>query len=165
MDQRTSDQLTKVLALADSSHDGEAVMAVRKARELLLKKGLSFGDLAAAVASASGRAALPFSFLSTQQSQLEGQITQLRMTLNKLQAEIGVQNAHIDFWRRRATELEKALHVSNSEAQKWRKLAQETVDKLWDIGQEIHKEGEMTLSPQPSGTSPTPLERHAKARS
>ena len=140
MDQRVSDQLNKVLALADSNHDGEALVAVRKARQILSRGGLSFGDLAMAAAMPRSRINLPFSFFSDQHSHLEGQISQLRSQLNALQMEIEMQNAQVEFWRRRAHELEQNLNIRSSEVQRWRQLAQETVDKLWDIGQEIRKD-------------------------
>ena len=46
MNRQILNKLDKVLALADSDHDGEALVAVRKARQMLSNDGLSFGDLA-----------------------------------------------------------------------------------------------------------------------
>ena len=146
MDQRASEQLSKVLALADSNHDGEAIVAVRKARQLLSKGGLSFGDLALAAATPRSRINLPFSFFTAQQNQLEDQIAQLRTRLNALQMEVDLQSAQADFWRRRTAELEQSLNTRSQEVQRWRQLAQETVDKLWDIGREIRKDEFSTLA-------------------
>src|SRR5579871_4658050 len=139
MDQRLSEQLNKVLALADSSHDGEALVAIRKARQILSKDGLSFGDLAIAAAMRVRRN-MPFSFFAHSQDHLEAQIVQLRSRIDALQQESATQAGQAEFWRQRAIELEQSLNVRRSEAQRWRRLAQETVDKLWDIGREVRRD-------------------------
>ena len=139
MDHRVSEQLNKVLALADSSHDGEAVVAVRKARQILSRGGLSFGDLAMAAVSPRGRS-LSFAFPSQQRDYLEEQMAHMRAEINALQGEVDAMAEQTDFWRRRAAELEQAMNVRNLEVQRWRQLAQETVDKLWEIGREIRQD-------------------------
>jgi hypothetical protein len=48
------DKLAKVLALAGSGNDGEALAAVRRAGAMLAAEGLSFTDLAAQVREAAG---------------------------------------------------------------------------------------------------------------
>jgi len=139
MDSNASSQLEKVLALADSSHDAEAVVAVRKARQILSRDGLSFSDLARA---ATPRPVLnrAFSIFSTPQVNLDAQLIQLRQKLDDLQADMDGQSFQIEFWRRRATELEQNFHTARTEAERWRKLARETVEKLWDLGQDIKNE-------------------------
>lgn len=136
MDHRTSEQLEKVLALADSSHEGEAMVAVRKARELLSRGGLSFGDLARAASSNRSRPN-PFSFFSGPQTHLETQIVQLKQRLNDLQADMHTEKVQTEFWRQRAGELEQNLTLAWAEVQRWRQVARETVNKLWDLGQQI----------------------------
>ena len=139
MDHRVSEQLNKVLALADSSHDGEAVVAIRKARQILSRGGLSFGDLAMAAVSPRSRS-LSFSFPSQQRDYLEEQMAHMRAEINALQGEVDAMAEQTDFWRRRAAELEQAMNARNLEVQRWRQLAQETVDKLWEIGREIRQD-------------------------
>jgi len=138
MDQRISDQLDKVLAMADSSHDGEAIVAVRKARQLLSRGGLSFSDLARAVSMTRPRRA--FSLFSGQQMHVESQLVQMRQRIDDLSTEMHTQSVQLEFWRRRATELEQNASQNHLEALRWRRLAQDTVDKLWDIGQSINIE-------------------------
>jgi hypothetical protein len=148
MDQRVSDQLDKVLALADSSHDAEAVVAVRKARQMLSRDGLSFADLARA--AYKPRVSRPFSIFSGAQMHMEAQLVQLRQKLDDLQTDVQAQNFQINFWRGRATELEQNFHAARSEAERWRRLARETVEKLWDLGQGIETE-ELALKPPIAG--------------
>ncbi len=135
MNQRSTDQLDKVLALADSSHEGEAVGAVRMARQLLSRDGLSFGDLARAASNRS-RFARPLSFFSSQQVNLEAQIAPFQQQIADLQADNQSQATQIEFWRRRAFELEQQLNLSQTEAQRWKEMARETLEKLWDMGQQ-----------------------------
>ena len=48
------DKLAKILSLAGSGNDGEAVAAVRRAQALLLAEGMSFTDLGVQVREAAG---------------------------------------------------------------------------------------------------------------
>lgn len=139
MNDQTVTQLDKVLALADSNHEGEAVVAVRKARQILSRDGLCFGDLARAAATKS-RFTLPVSFFSGQQVHLEAQVARLQQQVYDLQREQQDLQTQSDFWRRRAFDLEQQLNISSADAQRWRQLARETVEKLWDIGQSIQTE-------------------------
>lgn len=145
MDQRVSDQLEKVLALADSSHDGEAIIAVRKARQMLSRDGLSFGDLARAV---KPRFSGAFSLFSGHHVHLETEVVRLRQQLQDLQAEMQTQTLQLEFWHRRANELQQNLNLSQSEVERWRQLARETAEKLWATGQTENPE-EVTLKAEP----------------
>lgn len=135
MNQRLVDQLDKVLALADSIHDGEAIGAVRMARQMLSRDGLSFGDLARAASSHRTRFSLARSLFSGQMVHLEAQIVQLQQIIHDLRGENQSLNAQIEFWRRRAFEMEQQQNISQSDAQRWKHLARETAEKLWDISQ------------------------------
>jgi hypothetical protein len=136
MDQKPSEQLDKVLALADSSHEAEAIVAVRKARQMLSRDGLSFADLAHAAMRRPGLNRV-YSIFSGPQVHLETQIIRLRQKLDDLQADLQSQAVQLEFWRRRAAELEQHFNLSQSEAERWRQLARDTVEKLWDLGQEV----------------------------
>ena len=152
MNSRLSDQLDKVLALADSNHEAEAVVAVRKAREMLERHGLSFGDLArAAVARRpANRPSGVMSFFSLTRDGGDEQIDELRQEISELQAQLTDQSLHLDFWRRRAADLEQTASHAQTEAGKWRALARETAEKLWDIGQTIQNDA----SSEPFVTEP-----------
>jgi hypothetical protein len=139
MNERANEQLDKILALADSNHDGEAVVAVRKARQMLSRDGLSFGDLARAASTRNvpvgSKSASMFSFLSGHNEHLESQVIHLRQQLEDLQAQMQTQDLQLDFWRRRATDLEQNSMQATNEAERWKKLARETADRLWEMGQ------------------------------
>jgi hypothetical protein len=142
MNQRIHEQLDKILALADSSHDGEAVVAVRKARQILTRDGLSFGDLARAASTgvSSAKSSGLFSFLSGHRDYLESQVHHLRQQVEDLQAQMQTQDLQLDFWRRRAIELEQNNSTAAAEAERWKKLAKETAERLWDVGHHLTTE-------------------------
>ncbi|MGB9151969.1 MAG: hypothetical protein WCD70_02660 [Alphaproteobacteria bacterium] len=140
MNQRIPEQLDKILALADSSHDGEAVVAVRKARQMLNRDGLSFGDLARAAAARHAKSSGLLSRLSKQPDHLETQIHHLRQQLEDLRAQMQTQDLQVGFWRRRALDLEQNALRAQGESEKWKKLASETADHLWDMGKSIGDE-------------------------
>ncbi len=137
MDDHHTEQLDKILALADSNHEGEAVVAVRKAREMLLRDGLSFGDLARIASSRSHSKGGVFAFMSGQREYMETQLYHLRQQLDDMQAQMQTQDLQLDFWRRRAIDLEQKMQHVQSEAEKWRKLAGDTTNRLWDLGRSL----------------------------
>ncbi len=143
MNPRISEQLDKILALADSSHEGEAIVAVRKARQMLSRDGLSFADLAR-VASARqgyGQSSGLFSRRSRQPDPTETQLHHLQQQLEDLRAQIQTQDLQVGFWRRRALDLEQNSLRAQNEAERWKKLASETAERLWDMGKDIGSEG------------------------
>lgn len=132
-------QLDKILAMADSSHDSEALVAVRMARQMLSKDGLSFGDLARA--AQKPRMNFPLGFFSGQHIvNLETEILQMRQEIEELRSKKVMHEADAEKWRQKANDLEQKLNLSQSEAVRWRQLARDTVEKLWDLGQSIQNE-------------------------
>lgn len=135
----SSSQLDKILAMADSAHDGEALVAVRMARQMLSKDGLSFGDLARA--AQKPRMNFPIGFFSGQHIvNLETEILQMRQEIEDLRGKKVMHEAEAEKWRQKANDLEQKLNQSQSEATRWRKLARDTVEKLWDLGQSIQND-------------------------
>jgi hypothetical protein len=141
MTKHITTQLEKVLALVESSYDSEAIVAIRKAQQILSRDGLSLSDLARN-ASAKPKLNLPFGFFSTQnvESNLEAEIVQLQQEIEDLRREKLTHESRTDMWKQRAYELEHKLNVSIADAERWRQLAKETVDKLWDLGQSMQED-------------------------
>jgi len=137
------DQLDKVLALVDSSHEGEALGALRMVRRLLAKDGLSFKDLARAAGGVSGFS-LRDAFFSGAQVQLEAKIEQLQDDLSAHVEQNASLTVQIDFWRKRAFELEQMLNLNQAETARWKAMARETAERLWDLGQMACAEVAMT---------------------
>lgn len=131
------EKLAKVLAMAESEHQGEALSALRAARIILARGGMTFRDLA--LAARTGHAdpkppALPpvpppppvrepppdqlISGLRRQMRDLELQVTALKRQLEKAGGDLERQREETD---------------------RWRGLARETADKLWDVGQALER--------------------------
>jgi hypothetical protein len=141
MSKQVAPRLDKILALADSSHDGEALVAVRMARQMLSRDGLSFGDLARAAVQKPQRMSFPRSLFPNQNTvNLESEISALKQEIDELRGGKTVQETQAEVWRLRATELEQKLRQSMAETERWRQLAQETADQLWDLGQALQTE-------------------------
>lgn len=141
MNQRNAEQLAKVLALTDSDHDGEALGALRMARRLLEREGLSFTTLANV--ARRGQSVFSQPYFSAQQVQLEAKIDQL---MDEIDAHVEQNNSlsgQIDFWRRRAFELEQMLSLNQAETARWKEMARETAERLWDLGQIAQSEASL----------------------
>jgi len=143
MNEQLNEQLDKILALADSTHDSEALVAVRKARQVLSRGGLNFSDLARAASHSrhvQSKSPGVFSFLSGQREHLESQILHLRQQVEDMQAQMQSQDLQLDFWRRRAADLEQSGVQAHSDAERWKNLARETANRLWDMGHSMQIE-------------------------
>lgn len=154
MNTRSAEQLEKVLALADSNHDGEALGALRMAKQILTKDGMTFGDLARAALS---KPRLGFGLFSGGQVHLEAEIERLAKIVEKLNEEIDNQEEQAEFWRRRSQDLDQQLTQSQAEAERWRKMAREAIEKLWDVGQLAQKEEFDANGPAAESLETTPL--------
>jgi len=132
MKQKTIEQLDKVLALAESDHDGEALGALRMVRRMLVREGISFTDLAQAAKKGDF---FSRTFFSGDQVQLEAKIDQLHDEIGAhVEQNVSLTN-QIEHWRRRAFELEQMLALNQAETTRWKEMARETAERLWDLGQ------------------------------
>lgn len=162
MNQRPTDQLEKVLALADSDQEGEALGALRMARRLLERNGLTFGDLAQA-ARRSSISARPF-FFSGAQVHLEAKIEQLQDDLSAHVEQNESLSTQIEFWRRRAFELEQMLNLTQAETARWKEMARDTAERLWDLGQIARAEAAVAeIAIQEDGEAQEPKPQKLKA--
>ena len=125
------EKFAKVLAMAESDHHGEAQSALRAARIMLARAGLTFRDLAAMARESDGWPLPPAeqaAFVPT-----------------------NVPGAGEETWRRKVRELEARLRElenpgetqdaelirQRGETKRWHLLARETAEKLWDVGQAL----------------------------
>ncbi len=145
MNEKVVDQLDKVLALADSDHEGEALGALRMARRILLRHGLSFSDLAQ-VARRSGLS-LTRGFFSPINVQMEAKIDQLHDELSAHVDQNQNLTTQIEFWRKRAFDLEQMLTLNQAETTRWKEMARETAERLWDLGQIAHEDAFLAKEP------------------
>ncbi len=155
MTQRVLDQLDKVLALADSNQDGEALGALRMARRMLEREGLSFTDLASA--ARRNQFSLTRALFNGSSAQLEVKLDQLQDELHAHIEQNESLTAQVDFWRKRAFELEQLLNLNQAETARWRDMARETAERLWDLGQIARAEAAMAETADQPILTDTPL--------
>lgn len=132
------DKLAKVLAMAESEHQGEALSALRAARIMLSRAGLTFRDLALATrqpADASPQAPItppPPAATPAKPPPPDQMLLALRRQVSDLERETSVLKRQLD---KAITEAEK----QREEADRWRTLARETAEKLWDLGKALER--------------------------
>ena len=130
-------QLEKVLALVDSSHDGEALGALRMARRMMKKENITFTDLA--VAARKSQFSVTRGLFGNGggggQLQYETKIDQLHEEIQAHVEQNESLTSQIEFWRQRAFELEQMLNMNRGETERWKEMARETAERLWDLGQ------------------------------
>ncbi len=125
------EKLAKVLAMAESEHHGEALSALRAARIILSRSGMTFRDLAIGVRSQTGSADLPAVITPKSPQADEVELT-LRRQITDLECDLAALKRQLD---KTNGELEK----QKEEADRWRALARETAEKLWDLGKVVER--------------------------
>lgn len=157
-------RLDKVLALVDSDMEGEALTALRKARQMLAKEGLSFEDLARAANGTSGISLkTPFGLVTdSQRHELEIRLCDAERKAEVMKYSLSEQDERLRLWQRKAMELERKLNATASEAKKWQDLARETAERLWDLGAAIECEDSLTRSLPPPRMTPSGGKKHRR---
>ncbi|MBP2293902.1 hypothetical protein [Azospirillum rugosum] len=129
------DKLAKVLAMAESDHQGEALSALRAARIMLSRAGMSFRDLARGAAgpapvaaAAASTAAAPPDRPPPPDQLVQG----LRRQVRDLELEIAGLKRQLE---KSSGDMER----HREEADRWRTLARETAEKLWDLGKALER--------------------------
>ena len=134
------EKLAKVLAMAESEHQGEALSALRAARIILARGGLTFRDLALAARNghAEPRPAKPATPPPepppppSREPPPDQLVTALRRQMRDLELEISSL-------KRQLEKVGGDLDRQRDETDRWRTLARETADKLWDVGQALER--------------------------
>lgn len=127
-------KLAKVLAMAESEHQGEALSALRAARIMLSRAGLTFRDLAnSAARPAAGPEPAPTPPQPpVTQPPPDQVVLGLRRQVGDLEREVAALKRQLD---KANGDMEK----QKEEADRWRTLARETAEKLWDLGKALER--------------------------
>ena len=129
------DKLAKVLAMAESEHQGEALSALRAARIMLSRAGMSFRDLAQGARPAPAPEPPPTVVTPAPPDRPPppDQLVQgLRRQVKDLELEIAGLKRQLE---KTSGEMER----QKDEADRWRTLARETAEKLWDVGKALER--------------------------
>jgi flagellar biosynthesis chaperone FliJ len=118
-------KLGKVLALADSAHEGEALTAVRTAQAMLRGSGVELSEILihalakgtkASALRGAGNAQLEALYLRHQLKERDRELAKTRQELETARA---------------------AFAHSEKERTRWEKVAKETMDKYWALAAKI----------------------------
>jgi predicted nucleotidyltransferase len=118
-------KLEKVLALADSDQDGEALAALRAARSMLQQSGIELSEVLTAA-------------LSDDAARKGGKKIFGSLELMRLRQMVEIRQLEAEAWKREAEAAKQALTKSEQERERWHRLANETMEKLWQIAQTIN---------------------------
>ena len=108
-----AEKLAKVLALADSAHEGEALAAVRKAGHMLAQAGLSFADLLAMPTASAGVAA-----------DADWVRAVALLVIDRLRDEVAAHKRSEKDLQRRLNRVQRELRRSRRDAAKWKDAAE-----------------------------------------
>ncbi|CAO3415972.1 hypothetical protein [Azospirillum endophyticum] len=135
------DKLAKVLAMAESEHQGEALSALRAARIMLSRAGLSFRDLAERARMPAPPAPEPPAATQPSadppgapapQPPPDELVRGLRRQVKDLELELATLRRQLD---KAAGDADR----QREESDRWRTLARETAEKLWDMGKALER--------------------------
>lgn len=141
-------KFAKILSMADSEHHGEALSALRAARFMLEREGMSFRDLANAF-----RIGPRLEGPREESSELELDVESAREAAEAAMASRDAMAAHVEFLQKNLNELEHQVRLlkrladrhkraevkQREEAERWKALARETAEKLWDLGKALER--------------------------
>lgn len=156
------DRLAKVLALADSPSDGEALAAMRLAQQMLGARGMTFADLGTLLARAD-TSFTPHGTHTRSRAEIdvsrgiikayEVRIVALEKENALIKKDLAAAERMMERWKNLAvsTGSDSAKHLAAAE--KWRNLARTTADHLWELGRQLQAVDE---SPPPSPETQDP---------
>ena len=130
------DKLAKVLAMAESEHQGEAQSALRAARIMLSRAGLSFRDLARGARPVAAAPEPPPSAASAAPPDRPPPPDQLVQGLRRQVRDLELEIAGL---KRQLEKSSGDMERQREEADRWRSLARETAEKLWDLGKALER--------------------------
>jgi len=131
-------RLTKVLALAESDQDGEALAALRAAQHMLAAQGMTLEDLVLAAATPlRGRARHDIDASRGLMKALQSRLAAAEDEINGLRKDLGYATRLAERWKALADTTLRDTARHQAAADKWRALARRTADHLWDLGQQL----------------------------
>ncbi len=133
------DKLSKVLALADSGHDGEAMAALRAARTMLHGDGLNLSHVLQTVITERRNDVVQVR--GGVVTSLQKEVVQLQFQLAKVQRDLREQQAETQHWKKIAEDGNRKLkNLSVDAGLRQRRLA-EAARHLAEIAKGLEEQG------------------------
>lgn len=132
------DRLSKVLALADSSQDGEALAALRAARTMLHGDGVSLSEVLRTALEERGPEFVKFrgGLVAT----LQRDVLNLQTRVKELERQLREKQQEIHHWRKVADDGAGSLKKTSAEKARLEGLTQSAMLRLADILREMEEE-------------------------
>lgn len=139
MSSNALDKLSKVLALADSGHDGEALAALRAARTMLHSDGLNLSNvLQTAIAD---RRHEVVQVRGGVVASLQKEVVQLQFQIAKMQRDLREQHAETQHWKKIAEEANRKLKKLNVDVDLRQRRLAEAAANLAEIAKGLEEQG------------------------
>ncbi|KAA0682819.1 hypothetical protein DS843_05245 [Roseomonas genomospecies 6] len=122
--------------MAESEHQGEALSALRAARIMLSRAGLSFRDLARGARPVAAAPEPPPSTAEAPPPDRPPPPDQLVQGLRRQVRDLELEVAGL---KRQLEKSSGDMERQREEADRWRSLARETAEKLWDLGKALER--------------------------
>lgn len=133
------DKLNKVLALADSGHDGEALAALRAARTMLHSDGLDLSNvLQTAITERRNDVVQVRGGVVTS---LQKEVVQLQFQLTKVQRDLREQQAETQHWKKMADEANRKLKNQSVDTDLRQRRLAEAARNLAEIAKGLEEQG------------------------
>lgn len=133
------DKLSKVLALADSGHDGEAMAALRAARTMLHGDGVNLSHvLQTAIAERRNEVVQVRGGVVTS---LQREVVQLQFQLAKAQRDLREQQAETQHWKKMAEDGNRKLKNLSVDADLRQRRLAEAARNLAEIAKGLEQQG------------------------
>jgi hypothetical protein len=136
---------SKVIALSDSGHDGEAMAALRAARSMLRNDGVSLSEVlkgALAEKQAEKQHVQVRGGLANTQivNSLQREVVQLQIKLAESQRQIREQQAETLHWKKVADDNSRKLKKATTDTEQWQYRAKAMSGKLIALAKAIEDE-------------------------
>lgn len=151
------EKLMKVLALTESDQDGEALAALRQARQMLFAHGMTLSDLAATLAMtpAPKQKRAEIDITRGLIKAYEARLQRLEEQNRSMQKDLVLAERAISRWRELAEATNRDSAKYQAAADKWRDLARNTANHLWELGQQLQ---ELDGGPEQAETTTTEMD-------
>jgi hypothetical protein len=135
------EKLSKVIALSDSGHDGEAMAALRAARSMLRTDGVSLSDVLKGALAEKQHVQVRGGLANTQiVNSLQREVVQLQIKLAESQRQIREQQAETLHWKKLADDNSRKLKKAATDKEQWQHRAKTMSGKLMALAKTIEDE-------------------------
>lgn len=132
------EKLSKVLALADSGHDGEAMAALRAARSMLRTDGVNLSEVLKT--ALQERRNEHVQVRGGVVNSLQREVVQLQIKLAAVQRDLREQQQEAQHWRKQAEENARKLKAESAEKIHYKVQSKTVAEKLMELAKALEND-------------------------